>query len=141
MIIPLPDPLPPTPAQRSALSILAQVNSAAGQAVERHQRLYSAFWDAEATPDEILAEMGTNAATMLAAAAESARHLSSLAAIAGLSVDDLISPAFVEPRRAFQVNADGTATLAPPADGHDAWGRPLPEPEPQPELDPEPPTL
>jgi hypothetical protein len=130
MIIPLPDPLPPTPAQRSALSILAQVNSAAGQAVERHQKLYTAFWDAEAAPDEILAEMGKHAATMLAAAAESARHLSSLAAIAGLKLDDIISPAFIEPRRAFQVNADGTATLAPPADGHDAWGKPIPQPEP-----------
>lgn len=132
MIIQLPDPLPPTPAQRSALSILAQVNSAAGQAVERHQRLYRAFWDAEATPDEILAEMGKHGATMLAAAAESARHLSSLASIAGLKLEDLISPAFIEPRRAFIVAADGTATLAPPADGHDAWGKPIPQPEPEP---------
>jgi hypothetical protein len=130
-IIPLPNPPPPSPAQRSALSILAHINSAAGQAVQRHIELFRAFWDAASTPDEILAEMGTNASRMLAAASESADHLQTLADIAGVELFELIPREYIIPRRAFVLAADGSATLLPPAEDHDAWGRPIPAPEPE----------
>jgi hypothetical protein len=136
-IIPIPQPPPPTPAKSAALSILAHVNAAAGQAVARQIELYGKFWNhPQATPDEILAEMGPLAIHMLSAAEESVRHLTSLATIAGLELADIISLDYILPRREFIISADGTVTLAPPAPGHDAWGRPLPvepEPEPQPE--------
>ena len=140
-IIPLPQPPAPTPAERGALSILAHVNSAAAQAVERQKLLYGMFWDNPATPDELLEQMGDNAPRMLAAAGESVRHLSSLAEIAGVQLPELIDIAFVLPRREFVVT-DSVVTLAPPADGFDAWGKaiPVPEPEPQPEPEPEPET-
>jgi len=135
-IIPLPQPVPPTPAERGALSILAHVNSAAAQAVERQKLLYGMFWDAEATPDELLVEMGDNAPRMLAAAGESVRHLTSLAEIAGVQLPELIDLAYVLPRREFVVT-DGVVTLTPPAEGHDLWGRPIPIPDPDFEPEPE----
>jgi len=143
-IIPIPQPPPPTPAKSAALSILAHVNAAAGQAVARQIELYGKFWNhPQATPDEILAEMGPLAVHMLSAAEESVRHLTSLATIAGLELADIISLDFILPRREFLIGEDGTVTLAPPAEGHDAWGRPLPvepELEPEPEIEPQPET-
>jgi hypothetical protein len=136
-IIPLPNPPPPSPAQRSALNILAHINSASGQAVQRHIELFKSFWDAPSTPDEILEQIGTNASRMLAAASESAEHLQSLAVIAGVELSELIPLEFIIPRRAFAIASDGSATLLPPADGHDAWGRLIPEPEPEPGPEPE----
>jgi len=126
-IIPLPQPTPPTPAERGALSILAHVNSAAAQAVERQKMLYGMFWDNAATPDELLEQMGDNAIRMLAAAGESVRHLTALAEIAGVQLPELIDLAFVLPRREFVVT-DSVVTLAPPADGFDAWGCIIPPP-------------
>jgi hypothetical protein len=140
-IIPIPQPPPPTPAKSAALSILAHVNAAAGQAVGRQIELYGKFWNQHPfwgsanmlTPDEILAAMGPLAVHMLSAAEESKRHLTSLATIAGLELADIISLDFILPRREFIISADGTVTLAPPAPGHDAWGRPIPaEPQPEP---------
>jgi len=150
-IIPIPQPPPPTPAKSAALSILAHVNAAAGQAVGRQIELYGKFWNQHPfwgsidtlTPDEILAAMGPLAVHMLSAAEESKRHLTSLATIAGLELADIISLDFILPRREFLISDDGNVTLAPPAEGHDAWGRPLPvepEPEPEPEIEPQPET-
>jgi hypothetical protein len=143
-IIPIPQPPPPTPAKSAALSILAHVNAAAGQAVGRQVELYGKFWDnQQAPPDEILAEMGPLAVHMLSAAEESKRHLTSFATIAGLELADIISLDYIIPRREFIISDDGTVTLAPPAEGFDAWGRPLPvepELESEPEIEPQPET-
>ena len=35
------------------------------------------------------------------------------------------------PRREFVPHEGGTVTLAPPADGYDAWGNLIPVPDPQ----------
>jgi hypothetical protein len=53
--------------------------------------------------------------------------LEALAEIAGGELTDLISLEYVIPRREFIPAEDGTATLAPPDEGFDAWGRPIPE--------------
>jgi hypothetical protein len=75
--------------------------------------------------------MGTNASRMLAAASESADHLQTLADIAGVELFELIPLEYIIPRRAFVLAADGSATLLPPEEGYDAWGRPIPELEPE----------
>lgn len=141
-IIPLPEPTPPTPAQRAAIAQLSRVNSAGYESVARHKELYRAFWDdPQATPAEILAEMGTNAALYLASANASIAQIESLAIIAGSTLDDVLPPEHREPRMPITVHDDGTVTIEQ-LDDHDAWGRPLPVivdlPEPEPITEPDP---
>jgi len=122
-----------SPAAQIAEEMILQFNSQidARVAVQRNQ--YRAFWDSPVPPDDILAEWGPRAAMMLAAASENVEHLGKLAAFLGKELPDLIPLSLILPRREFIVDADtGTVTLAPPADGHDAWGRAIPQPEPEP---------
>ena len=128
---------PPTAAERIAGDIIAAFNTEIDRrfAIQRSQ--YRAFWDSEIPPDDILAAWGARAQTMLAAAAENVEHLGKLAEFLGKPLDDMLPQSFVVPRRAFVTHEDGTVTLAPPAAGHDAWGRPIPryKPDPEPEAE------
>jgi hypothetical protein len=138
IIIPIPDPPPPSPAKTAARALLARINSHASQLVAAHRELYSLFWDSPATPDEILAEIGTDAAVTLAVAKQSIDNIAALAAIAGQNLDDVLPPEHYVPRRPFVIAEDGSATLET-VEGLDAWGRPIPQPpEPEPEPNPEP---
>lgn len=125
----IPPSLPPA-AIRLAESELAHINASLARRVEEHKARFAAFWDAEATPDELLEAMGSRASLYLAAAGESVEHIGRLAAIAGKSTSDYMPAEDCVPRRAFVLHEDGTVTLEPPADGHDAHGRPLPVVEP-----------
>jgi hypothetical protein len=72
---------------------------------------------------------------MLAAASENVDHLTKLAAFLGKELTDLIPLSLILPRREFIVDTEtGHVNLGPPAEGHDAWGRLIPEPEPEPEV-------
>lgn len=136
-LIPITEP-PQTPAaQASATSLLAHVNAELARRVEYHAARYADFWESPIKPDDILAAMGKQAVTMLAAAAENVEHIGRLAAIVGKDVNDFLPAEQWQPRRAFQSQPDGTVTLAPPAEGHDDRGRsiPVPDPEPQPPVD------
>jgi hypothetical protein len=123
-----------SPAAQIAEEMILQFNRQIDErlAVQRNQ--YRAFWDSPVPPDDILTEWGPRAAMMLAAASENVEHLGKLAAFLGKQLADLIPLSLILPRREFIVDhATGNVTLAPPADGHDAWGRPIPEPQPEPE--------
>jgi len=127
-----------SPAAQIAEEMILQFNRQIDErlAVQRNQ--YRAFWDSPVPPDDILAEWGPRAAMMLAAASENVEHLTKLAGFLGKQLADLIPLSLIFPRREFIVDhATGNVTLAPPADGHDAWGRPIPEPQPEPEPDDE----
>lgn len=145
-IIPIPS-VPTTPAlQLFAIGELEQVNSSLARRIDEHRTRYAAFWKTyQWTPDEILQQFGTSAVIWLQAAAESVNHINRLAQIVGKTVGDLLPAADYIPPRAFIPNPDGTVTLAPPAEGYDAWGRvilpPVPTPEPMPEYIPETPTV
>lgn len=126
---------PPNQNKRPKAEVIAErmmhrFNVLLNEKVAAHVSGFKQFWDdPEATPDDILAGWGNQATTMLAAASESLEHIGRLAAIVRRSVDDFIPAKFYEPRRQFIPAADGTATLAPPAFGHDAWGKFIPVPE------------
>lgn len=125
-LIPITEP-PQTPAaQAAATSLLAHVNAELARRVEYHAERYADFWESHIKPDDILAAMGKQAVTMLAAAAENVEHIGRLAAIVGKQVTDFLPAEQWQPRRAFQPNPDGTVTLALPADGFDDWGHPIP---------------
>lgn len=125
-LIPIAEP-PQTPAaQAAATSLLAHVNAELARRVDYHAARYADFWDSQIRPDDILAAMGKQATIMLAAAAENVEHIARLAAIVGKQVTDFLPAEQWQPRRAFQPQPDGSATLAPPADGYDDWGRAIP---------------
>lgn len=123
-LIPITLTTPPPAAEVIANQLLHRVNASLAERVHEHVTGYRAFWDSPETPDSILAALGDKAVMMLATASENVSHIGRLAALAGKSLHDFLPPEHYLPRRAFIPAADGTATLAPPADGHDAWGKP-----------------
>jgi hypothetical protein len=145
-LIPIP-PLPAPPAiQLFANGELAHVNSALQRRIDEHKARFGAFWRTyDYTPDDILINFGSNSLVWLQAASESVDHINRLAAIVGKTIADYMDSSDYAPPRDFLVSEAGVVTLAPPADGYDAWGRlipvppePTPEPEPEPTPEPEP---
>jgi hypothetical protein len=130
-LIPIPPPISIPSAKKAAESLLEHINAELRRRVEYHSARYAEFWDSSDLPDDILAEMGTNARTFYAAAGENIESIGRIAALVGLSVNDFIQPEHYAPRREVIIAEDGSATLAPPDEGFDAWGRPIPEPEPE----------
>jgi hypothetical protein len=127
----LPDPPELPRDQLIAERLLARLNAEIGRRSEQHASDFHAFWDDSiCTPDEILEAMGDAAPLMLATASENLTGFARLAALVGKTLNDVISPADYMPRRQFIVDEEtGAVTLAPPADGFDAWGRPIVTPE------------
>ena len=131
-LISLPTPEPKPAAQIVAEEMLFKLNEQLAERVHAHRVGYAKFWDSPATPDDIIAAMGPYAGILLAAAAENIEHIGRLAAIVGKTVLDFLPAENWVPRREIIIAADGTGSLAPPAEGFDAWGRAIPEPEPEP---------
>lgn len=125
-----------TAAQSIVDRIIDDLNAELLRRVSVHKRNFSGFWDESPTPDELLEAMGDKAQTILSVAGENVDHIQRLAAILGLTLADLLPAEYWQPRRAFVPGPNGTLTLAPPAEGYDAWGRLIPVPEPI--IEPEP---
>ena len=140
---------PPTPApliEQIAENLFAHLSPEVERRKAIHRPLYQGFWNSPETPDAILAEMSSHVVTlhngstttraklMLQMAGENVESMARIAAFIGCGLSDLLPDAEWMPRRAFVVHADGTVTLAPPAEGYDAWGNLIPilEPEPDP---------
>ena len=123
----------PTPAEAIAEAMIEAFNDQIDSRLNVQRQQYRAFWDSPIPPDDILVVWGSRAQMMLAAASENVEHLTKLCAFLGKQLSDEIPDSLIIPRRAFIPGPDGTVTLAPPAPGHDAWGRPIPA-EPQPEI-------
>ena len=113
-------------AQVLAETLLSRLNTELAARARAHTQSYADFWDhPSATPDDILASMGSRAALWLACAAESVGHIDRLASLVGKSVTDFIPQENFAPRRAFVMGDGGRVTLEPPAEGMDLHGRPL----------------
>jgi len=132
-LIQVTESTPPPEAQRIAEMLLHKINASLAERVHEHCANYAAFWDSAETPDSIIAAMGNNAALFLMSAKENIEHIGRLAALVEKQVTDFIAPENFMPRRELIIAPDGSATIAAPAAGFDAWGRPIPEPEPEPE--------
>jgi len=101
------------PAVHIASSLLSMANHESERRAQFHQACFNAVWHNEsASPEVILAAMGTNAARYLQAAAESVRHIAEIAAISGLTLDDVLPAISREMPHEVTLNEDGTATLA-----------------------------
>jgi hypothetical protein len=126
---------PPEPSRASvvAASMMQSANQQLNLRVGVQRNLYDAFWnDSTVTPDAILAELGSGAQQFVAVASENVEHITTLASFFGKTLADFVPTESWEPRRAFVPGDNGTVTLAAPAEGFDAWGKPIPEPEPEP---------
>jgi hypothetical protein len=134
-LIPTAPPVVIPLATQVAEGMIHDFNADLAERIHRHRAGFSKFWDNPlVTPDEILVGWGPRAVYMLMAASESLQHIGRLAGIIGKTLDDFIAMEHYEPRRQFIPAQDGTVTLAPPADGFDAWGNPIPtSPDPLPE--------
>lgn len=136
MLFDLPTPAPEPAAVAIANSLMLHANRALSERIAEHRSRYHEFWDGPATPAEIAAALGPHGAHYLAAASESARHIATLAALAGQQLDDVLPPEDYAPRLPLTTDAaTGTLTVGA-VEGLDAWGRAIqplnPEPEPQP---------
>jgi hypothetical protein len=126
-LIPITTTPPKPEAQRIADLLLHKVNASLTERLHEHRVNYSTFWDSGESPDAILEAMGSNAYLFLMSAGENIDHIGRLAALVGKQVTDFIAPEMFIPRRAFIIAQDGSATLAPPADGFDAHGNAITE--------------
>lgn len=111
--------------QMIAEHLLRTLNSELNRRIEHHAKEFHRFWDSAVTPDSILAEMGSNAGLFLSASIINLMGVEALANLVGKTLNDAIPAEDRVPRREIIVAQDGTATLAPPAEGFDLWGRPI----------------
>ncbi len=102
----------PPASQRIAKQLLKQLNEQLDNRVNIHKGSFYDFWqNSEATPDAILADMGTDAALWLNAARENVSHLHRLALLVGKTVADYLPADMLNPPREFVSHPDGTVTL------------------------------
>ena len=103
----------PTPAsQVVAKRLLQQLNEQLESRVNMHKGAWFDFWqNNEATPDDILENMGTSAALWLNAARENVTHLHRLALLVGKTVADYLPPEMLNPTRTFVEHPNGAVTL------------------------------
>lgn len=121
-------PPPPKPAaELIAGELLAGLNAELARRIENHATGFALFWESDATPDAIAEALGENGKLLIDASRENLRNLGTLAAMVEKTLDDFIPPEKYASRRAITFDG-GRIVLATPAPGHDAWGRPLPEP-------------
>lgn len=110
-LINLPTTQPPA-AEHIALSLLEKINRQLDDRVQAHKGMWSDFWqNNDATPEEILFAMGTNAHLLLGSAVESVRHIDEVAKLAGKTAADFLEPEEINGLRPMVANADGTVTL------------------------------
>ncbi len=129
-LLAVPKPPARTAGDDIADEMARDINGELTRRVEAHKRLWQVLWhNPSATPDEICAGLGTRAAALFRASALNLKQLGEIAALAGKTLADLGLADYATPPRQPTLHDDGTVTLAPPAPGHDAWGKPLPPAE------------
>ena len=134
----LPTPEPRPSAEQKAEAMMVYLQSHAQTRFAYHVRAFQEFWDSPETPDELLEALNKlildlpgggkspASAILLGFAGENLEHLTKMAGAIGLTLTDFIPKELFMPRRQFIPNPDGTISLAPPAEGYDAWGRLIP---------------
>jgi len=121
-------PAPPDRAKDIAFSCLKRGDDMLERLMTWQRIAYREFWDSPETPDAILAAMGPAALPWLQSAGTFVDALIKLAEAATSPLAREWIATYILPRRAFAVDPKtGTVTLAPPADGFDAWGRAIEE--------------
>jgi hypothetical protein len=95
-----------------ASSLLATANQESDRRIQFHKSCFDTVWrNPDASPADIIAAFGTDAATYFQAAAESVRHIAEIAELSGIPLDELLPPADREMPSEVVFHEDGSATL------------------------------
>lgn len=97
-----------------AESLVATLNTELAHRVTVHKQAYDVLWkDSRATPEDILAALGTNARLLFAVSVENKNHLSRCAQLVGKTLDDFLPPEYQTTPRGLVIHDDGRVTLEP----------------------------
>lgn len=99
-------------ANEIAVNLLRDINNEATRRASLHRDSFNAFWHStEATPQQICAQMGPQAALFFAIASANVQHIAAVAQIAGRTLGDFLKPEEYVPPQTVTINQDGTATI------------------------------
>lgn len=119
---------PEPQAKRIADELLESMEAEMQRRADYRRVLHGRLWNSPVPPDDIIAEMGTNAKLFVGITGEEVEHITRVATTASKTVDELIPQIWCNPVRELQPQPDGTVLIAEPAEGYDKWGKVLPVP-------------
>jgi hypothetical protein len=104
--------LPPV-AERIAADMLRLVDAECRRRIGNHADWWSAVWEStEATPEEIIAAMGTSAALFFTIASVNKQQIATVAHVLGKTTAELGVPdKCMSTPKTVTLNSDGTATI------------------------------
>ena len=108
----IPETRPPV-AEAIAAGLLREVEAEAARRVGQHVDWWRAFWQSpEATPDEIVANMGVSAGLFFGVASVNMGHIAAVAQMLGKTPVDIGVPAeCLSTPRPVTINPDGSVTI------------------------------
>ena len=108
----IPETLPPV-AERIAADMLRLVDAECRRRIGNHADWWSAVWESqEATPEEIVAAMGTSAALFFTIASVNKQQIATVAQVLGKTTAELGVPdKCMGTPQTVTLNLDGTATV------------------------------
>jgi len=108
----IPGAKPPI-AESIAAGLLREVEAEATRRVGQHVDWWRAFWQSpEATPDEIVSNMGVSAGLFFGIAAVNMQHIAAVAQMLGKTPVDIGVPVeCLSTPRVVTVNSDGSVTI------------------------------
>ena len=115
-LITTPEAPPPSAAELAADSIIDAINSEIEHRVAVHRVAFETLWENKrdgATPEAILAKLGTKAALVFAFSSENLNHIDRCAKLVGKTRKDFTPDADCVPPRTLVFHADGSVTLKP----------------------------
>jgi len=115
-LIATPETPLPTAAELAADAIVDAINAEIEHRVAVHKIAFETMWKNPrdgATPEAILAKLGTNAALVFAFSSENLNHIDRCAKLVGKTRKDFIADADCTPPRELVFHASGTVTLKP----------------------------
>jgi hypothetical protein len=99
-------------AQEIATSLLSDINREAQRRAAMHRDSFCAFWySTEATPQQLVAKMGTSATLFFQIAQANVEHIATVAALSGKQLSDFLQPSEYIPPKTITYNPDGTVTI------------------------------
>lgn len=108
----VPETVPPV-AERIAADMLRLVDAECRRRIGNHADWWSAVWEStEATPEEIVAAMGTSAALFFTIASVNKQQIATVAQVLGKTTAELGVPdKCMGTPKTVTLNSDGTATI------------------------------
>lgn len=111
-LIPTTPPPEKTAAEKIADSLIETMNAEVKHRVEIHKQIFDVVWhDERATPQQILAALGTKAKLLFQVSAANKAHLQTLATTVGKTLNDFLPAEYQTPPLPFTIHNDGTVTI------------------------------